>query len=39
MLRKSGSDFKHNKGKENITVIQDVTAVEQNGGKHLKVVE
>jgi transposase-like protein len=37
--RKRGSDFKRNKGKEDITVVQVVTAVERNGNKYLKAVE
>jgi len=37
--RKRGSDFKRNKEKEDITVVQVVTAVERNGSKYLKAVE
>ena len=37
--RKRGTDFKRNKGKEDITVVQVVTAVERNGNKYLKAVE
>ena len=37
--RKRGNDFKRNKGKEEITVVQVVTAVERNGGKYLKAIE
>lgn len=37
--RKRGSDFKRNQGKEEITVVQVVTAVERNGRKYLKAVE
>lgn len=37
--RKRGNDFKRNKGKEEITVIQVVTAIERNGGKYLKAIE
>jgi transposase-like protein len=37
--RKRGSDFKRNQGKEEVTVVQIVTAVERNGNKYLKAVE
>lgn len=37
--RKRGSDFKRNRGKEDITVVQIVTAVERKGNKYLKAVE
>lgn len=37
--RKRGSDFKRNQGKEEVTVVQVVTAVERNGKKYLKAVE
>ena len=37
--RKRGSDFKRNKGKDDITVVQVVTAVERKGNKYLKAVE
>ena len=37
--RKRGNDFKRNKGKEEITVVQVVTAVERNGGKYLRAIE
>ncbi len=37
--RKRGNDFKRNKGKEEITVVQVVTAVERNGNKYLKAIE
>jgi len=37
--RKRGNDFKRNQGKEDITVVQVVTAVERNGNKYLKAVE
>ena len=37
--RKRGNDFKRNNGKDDITVVQVVTAVERNGGKYLKAVE
>lgn len=36
--RKRGNDFKRNKGKENITVVQVVSAIERNGGKYFKAV-
>lgn len=37
--RKRGSDFKRNQGKEEITTVQVVTAVQRNGEKYLKAVE
>lgn len=37
--RKRGTDFKRNKGKDDVTVVQVVTAVERNGKKYLKAVE
>ncbi len=37
--RKRGNDFKRNKGKEEVTVVQVVTAVERKGNKYLKAVE
>jgi len=37
--RKRGSDFKRNQGKDEVTVVQIVTAVERNGEKYLKAVE
>lgn len=37
--RKRGSDFKRNQGKDEITVVQVVTAVERGGEKYLKAVE
>ena len=37
--RKRGNDFKRNKGKEEVTVVQVVTAVERKGDKYLKAVE
>ena len=37
--RKRGSDFQRNTEKEDITVVQVVTAVERNGNKYLKAVE
>ena len=36
--RKRGNDFKRNTGKEDITVVQVVTAVERGGAKYLKAV-
>ena len=36
--RKRGSDFKRNTGKDEITVVQVVTAVERGGDKYLKAV-
>ncbi|MCF6366766.1 MAG: IS1595 family transposase [Bacteroidales bacterium] len=36
--RKRGGDFKRNMGKEEVTVIQVVTAVERKGEKYLKTV-
>ena len=36
--RKRGNDFKRNTGKEDVTVVQVVTAVERNGDKYLKAV-
>jgi len=36
--RKRGSDFKRNIGKEEVTVVQVVTAVERGGDKYLKAV-
>lgn len=36
--RKRGSDFKRNQGKEEVTVVQVITAVERQGGKCLKAV-
>ena len=37
--RKRGTDFKRNQGKEEITTVQVVTAVQRNGEKYLKAVE
>lgn len=37
--RKRGNDFKRNTGKDDITVVQVVTAVERCGEKYLKAVE
>ncbi len=37
--RKRGSDFKRNQGKEEVTVVQVITAVERNGEQYLKAVE
>lgn len=37
--RKRGIDFKRNKGKDDVTVVQVVTAVERIGKKYLKAVE
>jgi transposase-like protein len=37
--RKRGNDFKRNTGKDDITVVQVVTAVERGGEKYLKAVE
>lgn len=37
--RKRGTDFKRNQGKDEITVVQVVTAVERQGSKYLKAVE
>ena len=36
--RKRGNDFKRNIGKEEVTVVQIVTAVERKGEKYLKAV-
>jgi len=36
--RKRGNDFKRNQGKEEVTVVQVITAVERNGEKYLKAV-
>ncbi len=36
--RKRGGDFKRNTGKEDVTVVQVVTAVERGGAKYLKAV-
>jgi transposase-like protein len=36
--RKRGNDFKRNQGKEEVTVVQVVTAVERKGNKYLKAV-
>jgi len=36
--RKRGNDFKRNQGKDEITVVQVVTAVERKGGKYLRAV-
>ena len=36
--RKRGTDFKRNQGKEEITTVQVVTAVQRNGDKYLKAV-
>lgn len=36
--RKRGNDFKRNMGKEEVTVVQVVTAVERKGEKYLKAV-
>ena len=36
--RKRGTDFKRNIGKEEVTVVQVVTAVERNGSKYFKPV-
>ncbi len=36
--RKRGNDFKRNQGKNEITVVQVVTAVERSGNKYLKAV-
>ncbi len=37
--RQRGTDFKRNQGKEKITTVQVVTAVERKGEKYLKAVE
>lgn len=37
--RKRSSDFKRNQGKDDITVVQVVTAVERSGKKYLKAIE
>jgi transposase-like protein len=37
--RKRGTDFKRNLGKDEITTVQVVTAVQRNGEKYLKAVE
>ncbi len=37
--RKRGSDFKRNIGKDKVTTVQVVTAVQRNGEKYLKAVE
>jgi transposase-like protein len=37
--RKRGTDFTRNQGKDIVTTVQVVTAVERNGEKYLKVVE
>ena len=37
--RKRGTDFKRNQGKDQVTTVQVVTAVQRNGGKYLKAVE
>jgi transposase-like protein len=37
--RKRGGDFKRNQGKDEVTVVQIVTAVERKGAKYLKAVE
>lgn len=37
--RQRGTDFKRNQGKEKVTTVQVVTAVERNGEKYLKAVE
>jgi transposase-like protein len=37
--RKRGTDFKRNKGKSEVTVVQIVTAVEREGARLLKAVE
>lgn len=37
--RKRGTDFKRNKGKDDVTVVQVITAVERSGKKYLKAVE
>ena len=36
--RQRGSDFKRNQGKENVTVVQVITAVERSGNKYLKAI-
>ena len=36
--RKRANDFERNQGKENVAVVQIVTAVERNGNKYLKAV-
>jgi len=36
--RKRANDFKRNQGKEDVTVVQIVTAVERKGNKYLKAV-
>ena len=36
--RKRGTDFKRNQGKDDITTVQVVTAVQRNGTKYLKAV-
>ena len=36
--RKRGTDFKRNQGKDEITTVQVVTAVQRNGEKYLKAV-
>jgi len=37
--RKRGTDFKRNTGKDKVTTVQVVTAIERNGEKYLKAVE
>lgn len=37
--RKRGTDFKRNQGKDIVTTVQVVTAVQRNGEKYLKAVE
>jgi transposase-like protein len=37
--RKRGTDFKRNQGKDTVTTVQVVTAVQRNGKKYLKAVE
>ena len=37
--RKRGADFKRNTGKDKVTTVQVVTAIERNGEKYIKAVE
>jgi transposase-like protein len=37
--RKRGTDFKRNQGKDEVTTVQVVTAVQRDGGTYLKAVE
>ncbi len=37
--RKRGTDFKRNQGKDKVTTVQVVAAIQRDGGKYLKAIE